>query len=122
VIHAPTILLVDDHAPTREAYAAFLLDDGFDVLQAGHGGEAILLLSARRADLVVLDIAMPVLGGIDLADWMRRDFPGTAVPILAVTAVESRIQQERMRELCDDVLLKPCAPQVLAARIRTLLA
>lgn len=62
-MHAPTILLVDDHAPTREAYAAFLLDDGFDVLQAGHGGE-----------------------------------------------------------VCDDVLLKPCDPQVLAARIRTLLA
>lgn len=121
-MHAPTILLVDDHAPTREAYAAFLQEHGYAVLQAGHGGEAILLLSAHRTDLVVLDIAMPVLGGIDLAEWLRRDFAGAGLPILAVTGIASSLEQERMRRLCDDVLLKPCEPQVLAARIRALLA
>ena len=121
-MNGATILLVDDHVPTREAYATFLGDEGYDVLQAGHGGEAILLLSTRRVDLVVLDIAMPVLSGIDLADWLRRGCAGAEIPIVAVTGCESRVDHERMRPLCHEVLLKPCDPQLLLARVRTLLA
>ena len=63
-----------------------------------------------------------VLSGIDLADWLRRGCAGAEIPIVAVTGCESRVDHERMRPLCHEVLLKPCDPQLLLARVRTLLA
>lgn len=118
----PTILLVDDHAPTRESYAAYLHEEGYDILQAAHGGEAILLVVEREVDLAMVDIRMPVLGGIEFAGWLRSVLPAAGTPILAITACDSRVEQAQMRSVCDDLLLKPCAPHLVASRVRALLA
>ncbi len=120
-MNTKTVLVVDDHAPTREAYTAFLQDCGYHVLQAQHGGEAILRVQENHTDVVLMDILMPVLDGVETAQWLRRHLASTHTPILAVTACRSPVQQERMRAVCDDVLLKPCAPAVIAERIRALL-
>jgi CheY-like chemotaxis protein len=114
-----TVLVVDDDAPTRRAYAEFLQACGYEVVEAAHGGEAILHVYRHRPDVVLMDISMPVLDGVETAESLRaysRD-----LRILAVTGSESALQKERMRALCDGLLTKPCAPEVVASRIRSLM-
>lgn len=113
-----TILVADDDTPTREAYVAFLRDCGYDVLEAAHGGEAILHVHHRSPDVVLLDIDMPVLDGVETAESLRSCALTTRTRIIAVTAIQSKPQIERMRSLCDDVLTKPCDPLMLESRIR----
>lgn len=121
-MNAKTVLIVDDHAPTREAYAEFLTDCGFQVLQAAHGGEAILHVHRHRPDAVLLDIAMPVLDGVETAESLRGCALTAATRILGVTGSGSTLERERMQALCDDLLSKPCSPADVASRIRSLVA
>jgi CheY-like chemotaxis protein len=120
MIDRKTVLVVDDHAPTRQAYAAFLLDCGYHVLEAAHGGEAILHMYTHRPDVVLMDIMMPGLDGVDTALSLRERWPAHRMPIVAVTGSQSAIEQERMRGLCSAVLLKPCPPDVIASHVKTL--
>lgn len=119
---ATTVLVVDDHAPTRQAYAAYLADCGYRVLEAAHGGEAILHIYRHRPDVVLMDISMPVLDGVETAESLRGCAPTAHTRILGVTGSGTGAERQRMRELCDDLLLKPCAPEEVALRIETLIA
>ncbi|HEX8671646.1 MAG TPA: response regulator, partial [Longimicrobium sp.] len=110
-MQAKTILVVDDHAPTREGYVAFLVDCGYRVIAAAHGGEAILHVHRYHPDLVLMDINMPVLDGIETAESLREHVPAAALRIVALTGCESQVKRERMHAVCDDVLQKPCAPE-----------
>lgn len=115
-----TVLVVDDDAPTREAYAAYLLDCGYRVLQAAHGGEAILQAHMNRPDVVLMDIVMPVLGGVETAESLRAYPPTASIGIVAVTGSGSEIERQRMQKHCDVLLEKPCDPRVIASRILSL--
>jgi len=113
------VLVVDDDAPTREAYAEFLQACGYEVVEAAHGGEAILHVHRHRPDVVLMDISMPVLDGVETAESLRayaRD-----LRILGITGSESGPRTERMDALCDGLLTKPCAPDLVASRIRSLM-
>ncbi|WP_420128862.1 response regulator [Longimicrobium sp.] len=113
-----TVLVVDDHAPTRLGYSAFLSECGYRVLQAGHGGEAIVQSCRELPDVVLLDLAMPAVSGIETAEWLRR-YAGPARPrIIVVTGCAAGADRERMGDLCDDILEKPCDPHTVEARIR----
>ena len=116
-----TVLVVEDHVPTREAYATFLVECGYRVLEASHGGEAILQVHRHHPDLVLMDIALPVLDGVETAESLRAHASGTTLRILGVTACESAVKRKRMEEVCDELLLKPCAPDLVADRIRSLI-
>lgn len=122
-LHAPEdlmiVLVVDDDRPTREAYAEFLRDCGFQVLEAAHGGEAILHVHRHRPDVVLMDISMPVLDGVETAESLRAR--GADLRILGITGCDPDPRTERMSALCDGLLTKPCAPEVVASRIRSLL-
>jgi CheY-like chemotaxis protein len=117
MIDRTTILVVDDHVPTRQAYAALLEDCGYHVLEASNGGEAILLVRQHMPDGVLIDIAMPVISGLEAAESLRA-YPATAgMPILGVTGSAGRIERERMLGVCDHLLLKPCSPDEIIACI-----
>jgi len=81
---APLILVAEDDADLRELVALTLMDEGFEVQQARNGREALDLVAARRPDLVLLDMSMPVLGGRGFADGLRlmADPP----PVVVMTA------------------------------------
>lgn len=115
-----TVLIVDDHAPTREAYTTFLQECGYRVMEAGHGGEAILHIHRHHPDVVLLDITMPVLDGVETAESLRTCSLTSNTRIIAMTGCGSRPEMERMRALCDDLLVKPCDPGVVESRIRSL--
>ncbi|MBW3628022.1 MAG: response regulator [Gemmatimonadetes bacterium] len=119
-MNGKTVLIVDDHGPTREAYAELLTDCGFEVIQAAHGGEAILHVHRHCPDAVLMDIAMPVLDGVETAESLRRCALTAGIRILAITGSGSTRDRERMQALCDDLLSKPCTPAEVVSRIRSL--
>jgi len=81
------ILLVEDDQDTRSAMAMLFEMEGFEVLSARDGREAYLKAQAERPDLIVTDINMPVVSGLDLIRLIRADCNLQGVPIIAMSAV-----------------------------------
>ena len=120
---APTrILLVDDEADLVWAVQRSLCDEGYEVFTAGDGVEALAVMPRRRPDLIILDIVMPRLDGIQMLHQLRRDPNLAAVPILFLTsrsAIEDRIKG--FDEGADDYMVKPFDLRELKARIKAIL-
>lgn len=81
-----TILVVDDDPDILEALIEILAAEGFDVLAARHGQEALAQFSTRPPDLVLLDLMMPVMDGWEFASHMRKNPDWADVPILVLSA------------------------------------
>jgi two-component system response regulator MprA len=114
------ILVVDDEPAVREAVERALRLDGYDVVLAGDGGEALERLAEAAPDAVVLDVLMPGVDGLALCRRMRLH--GDRTPVLMLTARDS--VSDRVAGLdagADDYLLKPFALDELLARVRALL-
>ena len=115
----PTILIADDDPKIIDMLRRTLTYEGYHVVTARDGNEALTQAEALRPDLAVLDWLMPGLPGIEVA---RRIRAADAIPILMLTAkdaVEDRVQG--LDAGADDYLVKPFAPAELLARIRALL-
>jgi two-component system response regulator MprA len=114
------VVVVDDDEALRNAVRRALRLEGYDVDLAGDGAEAIARLAGVRADLVVLDVLMPVLDGITVCRRLRES--GDRTPILMLTARDA--VADRVGGLdagADDYLTKPFALEELLARVRALL-
>jgi two-component system, cell cycle response regulator DivK len=118
----PVILLADDFEDARDIYESYLTLHGYDVVLAVNGRETIAQASARRPDMILLDLRMPGIGGVEALRHLRADATLDQVPIIAFTA--HAMEDERVSALrlgFDDVLSKPCLPDELVAFIvRTL--
>jgi two-component system, OmpR family, response regulator MprA len=114
------ILVVDDEPAVREAVERALRLDGYDVVLAADGGEALITLDQRPPDAVVLDVLMPRIDGLELCRRMR--LRGDRTPVLMLTARDA--VSDRVAGLdagADDYLIKPFALDELLARVRALL-
>ena len=114
------ILVVDDDAPIRRMLVRTLAAEGFEARAAPDGGAALAAIEESAPDVLVLDVAMPGLDGLDVARRVRTK--GLAFPILLLTARDA--VAERVAGLdagADDYLVKPFATEELLARIRALL-
>jgi two-component system alkaline phosphatase synthesis response regulator PhoP len=97
----------------------YLRRAGFEVLTTGNGEEALALARRHRLALIVLDLRLPGLGGMDVARAIRRD---SAVPIIMVTArVEEADRLNGLEAGADDYITKPFSPRELVARVRAVL-
>jgi len=115
-----TVLIVDDDPRLLNMLRRTLAYEGFRVLSATNGNEALAELQARRPDVVVLDWFMPGLDGLGVLERMRACGDKTLVLMLtARDAVEHRV--EGLESGADDYLVKPFAPAELLARIHALL-
>jgi CheY-like chemotaxis protein len=92
------ILLVEDDTDTRYALAMLFELEGFEVIPAADGQEAYLLAASRQPDLIVTDINMPRINGLELIRLIKRDGQLAGVPIVAMSAVEKQ-QLNRAMEL-----------------------
>lgn len=116
---ARTILVVDDEPTLRETLAEALDADGFRVVTAADGREALARFREDRPELVVLDLMLPELSGIEVCRIMRQE---SDVPILMLTAKSSELDKVLGLELgADDYVTKPFSVRELSARIRALL-
>lgn len=118
----PLVLLVEDNADIRELYAAFLGSAGFRVTQAHDGFEALERVAVETPDVIVTDLAMPGMDGIDLCRRLRNQPATGKVPILAVSGHVFPSTASRATEAgCDEILRKPCLPDTLLATVQRLL-
>jgi two-component system response regulator MprA len=117
---AEAILVVDDDAPIRRMLDRALAAEGYDVETAADGGAALVAVDRAVPDLVVLDVAMEGLDGLDVCRRLRAK--GLSLPVLLLTARDG--VPDRVAGLdagADDYLVKPFATDELLARVRALL-
>src|SRR3954452_11881603 len=115
---ARTILVVDDEPTLREALVDALETDGFRAVAAADGREALAVFRAERPDLVLLDLMLPELSGIEVCRIIRAE---SGVPIVMLTAKDSELDKVVGLELgADDYVTKPFSLRELTARIRAL--
>ena len=93
------ILVVDDHAVTREPLAKLLRYEGFETAGAANGAEALLAMYENPADLVILDLMMPRMDGLDFLTALRADQRFADTPILLMTAVPESKRLEDAKAL-----------------------
>jgi DNA-binding response OmpR family regulator len=116
---ARTILVVDDEPTVRETLAENLQREGYRVVTASDGREALARFRAERPDLVVLDVMLPELSGVEVCRIIRAE---SAVPILMLTAKDAEIDTVVGLEVgADDYVTKPFSLRELLARVRALL-
>ena len=115
---ARTILVVDDETTLRETLVDALEAEGFRVVSAADGRAALTVFRAERPDLVLLDLMLPELSGIEVCRIIRAE---SGVPIVMLTAKDSEIDKVVGLELgADDYVTKPFSVPELSARIRAL--
>jgi signal transduction histidine kinase len=113
------ILIVDDNADARALYEALLADDGHSVRTAGSGSDALAAVSEREPDLVLLDLSMPGMDGIEVLERLRaRKGGGPAVIILTAARREADDIESGLRRGADAYLTKPIDGRELRARVR----
>ncbi|HEY8675357.1 MAG TPA: response regulator transcription factor [Candidatus Dormibacteraeota bacterium] len=114
-----TVLVVDDEPEIVRILRDYLERAGFAVLTAGDGEAAVAAARRQRPDLVVLDLTLPSLDGLDVARALRRD---GEVPIIMLTARTEESDRVAGLELgADDYVAKPFSPRELVARVRAVL-
>src|SRR6187455_3081132 len=117
------ILIVDDEELNRDGLARRLQRHEYEVACVGSGREAIEVLGTRRFDLVLLDIMMPGMNGLEVLKFLRRVDSLIDLPIIMVTAQgESTDMVEALELGANDYVTKPLDFPVVLARIRTQLA
>ena len=116
---ARTILVVDDEKTLRETLADSLESEGFTVLQAADGREAVDVFKRRHPDLILLDLRLPEMSGTEVCRVIRAE---SGVPILMLTAKSAEVDKVVGLELgADDYVTKPFSFRELLARVRALL-
>src|SRR6187401_3627227 len=114
-----TILVVDDEPKIATLTRDYLEHAGFAVVTAADGQAALTTIRQRRPDLVVLDLGLPGLDGLDVTRQLRRD---STIPIVMLTARDDELDKLLGLELgADDYLTKPFSPRELVARVRAVL-
>lgn len=115
----PLILAVDDEAGILRLIKLALSEQGFRVISTSQGEEAVRLAEEQRPDLVLLDVLMPEMTGLEVMRKLREQRP---IPVILVTAKDNNTDKVTGLELgADDYIVKPFSPEELAARIRAVL-
>lgn len=116
------ILIVEDEEDIRELIRYNLDREGFDVIAAATGEEALVAARARRPDLVLLDLMLPGIQGLEVCRRLRSGPETAGVPIIMVTAKGEEADIVAGLEMgADDFVTKPFSPRELTARVRSVL-
>jgi DNA-binding response OmpR family regulator len=114
-----TVLVVDDEPIVREVVVGYLQREGYRTLEAADGDRAREVLEGESPSLVVLDVMLPGIDGLELCRWIRSR---SQVPVILLTARGDETDRIVGLELgADDYVTKPFSPRELAARVRTVL-
>jgi DNA-binding response OmpR family regulator len=113
------VLVVDDDAKTVELVRLYLTRDGYKVITASDGNEALRIAREARPDLIVLDLMLPGCDGVEVCRTLRQE---SEVPIIMLTARTTEDDKLAGLEVgADDYVTKPFSPKELAARVRAVL-
>ncbi len=116
---APLVLVVEDDPIARNIVSGVISGEGYAVIEADDGAEALDLIRGRRPDLVLLDIILPRLSGFEVCQAVRRDPALNLIPILMVTSLEKKEDIVKgLKSGATDYLTKPFHPLELLARMQ----
>jgi two-component system cell cycle response regulator DivK len=105
-----TILIVEDNALNQQLFAELLEEAGYATLRAGEGLDALALAKAHRPDLILMDIQLPAISGLEVTRWLKDDPALKHIPVIAITAYAMPGDEERMRAGgCEAYIPKPIA-------------
>lgn len=114
-----TILVVDDEPRIRQLITYYLKMEGYDIIEAGNGKEALDIFNRKSIDMVILDLMMPVMDGMELCKEIRKS---SNVIILMLTAKSEETDKLLGYELgADDYVTKPFSPKVIVAKVKAML-
>jgi two-component system, cell cycle response regulator DivK len=117
----PLVLIVDDSADTRDLYTEYLTSRRFRVVSAADGDAGVLTALSSQPDVIVMDLAMPVLNGTKAIARLKTEPRTRRIPIIVLTGYAFRAIQEGALEAGADVFLtKPCLPEELEGQVRKL--
>ena len=119
---ASTILIVEDNELNMKLFHDLLEAHGYKTLQTRNGIDAIALARKYKPDLIVMDIQLPEVSGLDVTKWLKEDDSLRHIPIVAVTAFAMKGDEERIREGgCEAYVSKPISVSRFLDTIRQLL-
>ena len=103
-----TILVVEDQEDNRQILRDLLASSGFLMIEAHDGEQALAMARSQRPDLILMDIQLPEVSGLEVTKWLKEDAELKAIPVVAVTAFAMKGDEERIREGgCEAYLSKP---------------
>ncbi len=102
------VLIVEDNDLNMKLFNDLLVAHGYDTLQTKDGVEALALAQQHRPDLILMDIQLPEVSGLEVTKWIKEDKSLSMIPIIAVTAFAMKGDREKMRDGgCEDYIAKP---------------
>jgi len=103
-----TVLIVEDNELNMKLFHDLLQANGFETIETRNGIEALDLARKHRPDLILMDIQLPEVSGLEVTKWIKEDDDLKTIPVIAVTAFAMKGDEERIREGgCEAYLSKP---------------
>ena len=116
------ILVVDDQFQNIELLEAYLVPQGYEIVKAASGEEVFEKISGNQIDLILLDVMMPKMSGIEVLEKLRADEKTKAIPVVMVTVLKETEDKVKALEAgCDDFISKPFDKVELLARVKSIL-
>jgi CheY-like chemotaxis protein len=116
------VLVVDDFADNREMYSEYLSFCGYEVIEARNGIEALEAAQARKPNIIIMDLSLPVMDGWEATRRLKADDRTRSIPVVALTGHALAGHSKGAKDAgCDSFLAKPCLPDQLVAEIKRML-
>jgi two-component system cell cycle response regulator DivK len=116
---AKTVLIVEDNELNMKLFHDLLDAHGYQTVQTRSGMEALGLARAHRPDLILMDIQLPEVSGLDVTRWLKEDDDLCRIPVIAVTAFAMKGDEERIRQGgCEAYISKPISVPMFLETVR----
>jgi two-component system, cell cycle response regulator DivK len=113
----PKVLIVEDNVLNMKLFNDVLVAHGYETLQSRDGPEALTLARRHRPDLILMDIQLPEVSGLQVTKWLKADKELQLIPVVAITAFAMKGDEQRIREGgCEGYIAKPIS---IASFLRT---
>ena len=117
-----TVLIVEDNELNMKLFSDLLEAHGYATLKTANGIEAIDIARAHHPDLILMDIQLPEVSGLDVTRWLKEDDDLKSIPVIAVTAFAMKGDEERIREGgCEAYISKPISVSYFLDTVRRFL-
>jgi len=119
---AKTVLIVEDNELNMKLFHDLLEAHGYETLQARNGFDAMDIARQHRPDLILMDIQLPEVSGLEVTKWLKEDDELKAIPVIAVTAFAMKGDEERIRQGgCEAYISKPISVVKFLETVRSYL-
>ena len=120
---AKRVLIVEDNELNMKLFHDLLEAHGYTTLQTRDGLEALKMARLHRPDLILMDIQLPEVSGLEVTKWIKEDDELKSIPIIAVTAFAMKGDEEKIRQGgCEGYIAKPIVPETFVAQVESFLA